>query len=457
MNASIRSLAATWKTRVNRFVETHPNVKAIVSNVGWLSLDTIVRMLTGLFLGTWVARYLQPGYFGEINYALAIAALVGAPAGLGITDILIRDLVKRPQDAANLLGTAFFSRMAAALVSYAILAVYSLTLPNSLTRQLLLISALTLCTQALTVAGLRFKADLRSKQLVIAGNIGFAVSALVRIFLVLLRRPVVEFAWVAVIETGVAAVMTVIIYAQCYSDLPKWRFEPATASRLLGESWPLILSAVAVTTYMRIDQVMLAQMLGTKQVGLYTAATKLSEITYIVPSILSSVLLPSIVRSKALGPERYMARLQNYYDMSAGLAYLLIVPLSLGSSFIIHFLYGKVYESSSAVLTVQVWALLFVFLGAARDQFLIAEGFLKFSFFSTFLGAVLNIGINLFLIPRYGPLGAASATVIAFAITVVVCPYFYSSTRQMSLQLCRAIFFPFRIWMRLRPKRSLPV
>jgi PST family polysaccharide transporter len=457
MKHTTRSLVAALSARADRFVADHPNIKVIVSNMGWLSLDTVLRMVVGLFLSTWIARYLQPSFFGEVNYALAIVALIGAPAGLGITDIVVRDLVKAPGDAATLLGTAFFSRLAAALVSYLFLALYALSLPSSLTRQLLLISALTLCIQSLAIAGLRFKADLRSKQLVIAGNVGFAISALFRVYLVFARRPVIEFAWAAVVEAAVVAVMTLILYSTFYADLHRWRFAFDTAGRLLRESWPLILSAVAVTTYMRIDQVMIAQMLGKTQVGLYTAATKLSEITYFVPSILSAALFPSVVRSKALGAERYAARMQGYYDMSAGLAYLLILPLSIASPLIIHILYGKGYESSAGVLAVQAWALLFVYLGVARDQFLIAEGFLKFAFFSTFLGAFLNVVINLLLIPRWGAIGAASATVFAQAIAAVISPFFYGPTRQMALQLYRATFLPFRIWTLFRPKRVLLV
>lgn len=457
MKAGLRSLRETVSTRINRLVAEHPNIKAIVSNLGWLSLDTILRLVLGLFLGSWVARYLQPGYFGEINYALAIVTLIGAPAGLGITDIVVRDLVKNPGDAPTLLGTALVSRLVAAVISYGLLVLYSLGLPGGLTRQLLLISALTFFTQVLAIPGLRFKADLRSKHLVIAGNIAFAVSALVRVILVLLRRPVVEFAWVAVIESGLGAIITFILYTKCYPDLFQWRFAPGTARRLLQESWPLILATMAVTVYMKIDQVMLARMLGATQVGLYTAATKLSEISYIVPTVLSAALFPSIVRSKSLGAERYLARMQNYYDTNAGLAYLLILPISLGSPLIIHLLYGKGYESSASVLSLQSWAMLFVYLGVARDQFLVAEGFLKFSFLSTFLGAAMNILINLLLIPLYGALGAALATVLTQAITVLAPPFFYRPTRPMSLQLFRAIFLPFRAWTFLRSRQTAAV
>lgn len=236
MKARIQALWERGRTRVARFVADHPNIKAIVSNVGWLSFDTVIRLVLGLFLGAWVARYLQPSYFGELNYALALVTLIGAPAGLGLGDIVVRDLIKAPGNAAKLLGTAFISRMIAALISYVCVFLYALSLPNSVTRLLLLISALTLCIQALTVAGLRFKADLRSKELVIGGNIGFAASALFRVFLVLARRPLIEFAWVAVIEGAIGTVITLVLYSKSYRDLRQWRFTFSTAGRLLHES-----------------------------------------------------------------------------------------------------------------------------------------------------------------------------------------------------------------------------
>jgi len=453
----LRHFVTTLRARADRFVADHPNVKTIVTNIGWLSFDTILRMVVGLFIATWVARYLQPSYFGELNYALAIVALLGAPAGLGVSDIVVRDIVNGSEQAATLLGTALFNRLAAALVFYAGIVVYAWELPNPLTRQLLLISGLALCIQALTVFGLRFKADLRSKLLVIAGNVGFAVSALYRVYLVLARRPVVEFAWVAIVEAAAGALMMMVLYSKSYADLSRWRFCFRTAKQLLGQSWPLILSAIAVTTYMRIDQIMIAQMLGTTQVGLYAAATKLSEITYVIPAILAGALFPSVVRSKSLGPERYAARMQGYFDVSAGLAYLIVIPCVLVSPLLIHLLYGKEYQSSAGILTIQIWALLFVSLGVAREQFLVAEGHLKLSFVSTSLGAILNIAINLLLIPRYGAAGAALATVLTQCIVVMMPPLLYTPTRQMSLQLFRAILLPLRSRSLLRAKNILTV
>ena len=81
--------------------------KRILDDAAWLFADRIIRMGVGLVVGVWVARYLGPEQFGLLNYAMAIVAMFGAFAGLGLNGIIVRDLVKDPDCANITLGTAF--------------------------------------------------------------------------------------------------------------------------------------------------------------------------------------------------------------------------------------------------------------------------------------------------------------------------------------------------------------
>ena len=88
-------------------IEHNPNILNFLSNMSWLFMDKIIRMLIGLFIGVWVARYLGPEQFGLLNFATAFVSLFGVVAALGLQDIVVRDLVKEPELAHKTLGTAF--------------------------------------------------------------------------------------------------------------------------------------------------------------------------------------------------------------------------------------------------------------------------------------------------------------------------------------------------------------
>ena len=203
-----------------------------------------------------------------------------------------------------------------------------------------------------------------------------------------------------------------------------------------------MLSGASVVVYMKIDQVMIEEMLGAGATGIYAAAVRISEVCYFIPTILAASLFPSIVRTRASDTERYLRRLQQYFSLNAILALAVALPISILSPFIVVWLFGPKYSAAAAILAVHIWASIFVFLGVAREQFLIAEGFFVFSLISTVTGALANVVLNLLLIPPYGGLGAAIATAISYGISAFALSFFDRRTRFAGWMQLRAIFMP---------------
>jgi O-antigen/teichoic acid export membrane protein len=78
------------------------------ANTSWLFGEKILRMIVGLFVGIWVARYLGPEQFGLLSYAQSFVGLFTAIATLGLDGIVVRELVKDPSRRDELIGTAFW-------------------------------------------------------------------------------------------------------------------------------------------------------------------------------------------------------------------------------------------------------------------------------------------------------------------------------------------------------------
>jgi polysaccharide transporter, PST family len=423
------------------------HLQLVIGNAGWLFADKILRMAMGLVVGAWIARYLGPERFGLLSFAAAFAALFSVMASLGLDGIVIREIVRNPAPKDQILGTAFLLRLfgGAAAVITSVTAVSLLRPGDSLSRWLVGIVAAGTIVQAFDVIDLWFQAQVVSKYTIYARNAAFVSIALVKILLVSIRAPLIAFAVAGLAELFVAAAGMALAYEHRGHALKAWRASAAWAKKLLSDSWPLILSTVSIAVYMKIDQVMLGEMLGNSVVGIYTAATRLSEVWYFIPTAIVSSVFPAIVRTKETDEGLYYRRLQRLFGLMAALSLAIALPMSLLSSYFVVVLYGNGFAAAGPVLAIHIWASLFVFLGVAQGPWDLTENMTRLTMLRIVSGAVLNVVLNLFLIPRHGAVGAAVATVISQAFAAVILNAAHAKTRRIFYSQLNALLF-FRYW-----------
>ncbi len=146
----------------------------------------------------------------------------------------------------------------------------------------------------------------------------------------------------------------------------------------------------------------------------------LCEAWYFIPVTLCNSIFPAIVNAKNVSIEFYNNRMQKLYDLLTWLAIGIAVPVTIFSDQIIQLLFGSEFSSAAPVLTIYIWAGVAVFLGVASSQFLINENLTKLSFIRNFIGMILNVVLNLILIPKYGIIGSAVATLVSYSVVIFV-------------------------------------
>jgi O-antigen/teichoic acid export membrane protein len=191
---------------------------------------------------------------------------------------------------------------------------------------------------------------------------------------------------------------------------------------------------------MKIDQIMIGDLLNDKEVGIYSAAVRISEIWYFIPGIITISVFPSVIKMKEENQLNYRLRMRKLYSLMAVLSITIAIIVTFLSHSIIFFLYGSEYLASSQILLVHIWSGVFVFLGVASSQYLVAENFTKIIFQRTFAGALINVLLNFYLIPRYGGLGAAYSTLIAYFVATFSIIFYKKSREQAYLMLTS--FYP---------------
>jgi PST family polysaccharide transporter len=232
-------------------------------------------------------------------------------------------------------------------------------------------------------------------------------------------------------ETAVVAVILLLVFNLRGPNITQLQASIGRAKTLLKDSWPLLLSGIAITVYMKIDQIMLGQMIGDEAVGIYSAAVRISEVWYFISVAIVASVFPTIIEAKKRSDVLYYALLQKLYDLMAVVSVLVALAMTLSSGSLITMLFGTKFSAAGAVLAIHIWAGVFVFLGVASGNWFIAENLQKLAFQRTVYGAVANILLNLLLIPKFGVNGAAVALVISQAIACWIFDGLQKVTRHM--------------------------
>jgi O-antigen/teichoic acid export membrane protein len=414
---------------------------------GWLLAERIARGLIFFAIGLVVARHLGPTLLGTLSFSLAIVTLLAGWVNFGLEGVLSRDVLRQPDRAAEQIASAAVLRLMVGGVAWFALLAVALGLPEghgAEARLLLVLSPLVLLP-SLLLPDVWLRAKLRGRVSASAQLVALSVGALLRLLFVLADAPLTAFAAAAVVEAVVAAWLVHALARREGLHAPWSLARRATIEKLLRECWPLALSGVAVVLYMKIDELMLRALLGPTEVGWYTAATRFTEIWFFLPSAIASSLLPRLMEAQRAGEEHYRQRLQRSYDLQAAAAYTIAIPLALTAPWLVPLAYGPAFAPSTPIVAVHIWSVVFVFLGVARGQWLVQEGHGIFYLVSTLSGALLNIGLNVVMIPRWGGLGAAVATVISYAAAAWLSSYFHPPSRRTANQLTLALALPFRL------------
>ncbi len=423
-------------------IKQSKDAKLIIKNTLWLFSDKIFKGLIGLIIGALIARYLGPTRYGTLNYAISFVSLIYVFGTLGLDNIVIREIVHDPKRKDLLLGTAFNLSLIGGLIVFLVsLLVICLIKPHDkLTITLVMIIAFGYVFQAFNVIDLWFQSQLQVKYTAICSNVVVFLFFLAKIILVILHGSLITLAIILSLEIIFSSIGIFVTYKLLGFTLRSWRFSSKTALSLLKDSWPLILSGLAIMVYMRIDQIMIGNIIGEREVGIYSSAVRISEIWYFIPMAIFSSFYPKMIEYRKVAQHLYFKRFQQLFNFMVILGYSVAISFVFFSKSIINFVFGTQYLQAANILSIHIWTGVFVSLGVASSQFLLAENYTKLLFYRTTLGAIINIVLNLALIPRYGGVGAAIATLISQFIVGYFFDIFNKETRSIFFMKTKALF-----------------
>ena len=143
------------------------------------------------------------------------------------------------------------------------------------------------------------------------------------------------------------------------------------------------------------------------------------------------------------GPNGPIVKLE-LFDLLFILAFGVAIVVTLIAQPLITMVFGQVYQVAAPILMIHIWAALFIFMRALFSKWILIEDVLIFSMLTHGLGALFNVALNYWLIPHYGGVGAAYATLFSYATSSYLALLLYSKTRPVFWMMTKSIFSPIR-------------
>lgn len=423
---------------LSRLSETR---KKIFLNVFWAMLGKVVTLMSTLFVGVLVARYLGPKQYGLMNYIISSVGLYTVFSTFGTTEIIIRELSKKDLPATVILGTSFIVRLALAILTLFAIGIYLFLSdePVEVSGMILIYSSSIIFT-GFDVIRHYFTSIIQNEYVVKSEIVRTIIGAGIKIVLLLLKAPLVAFVAALAFDFVLLASGYVLAYRKKVGRLRDWKFDKHFVKTLLSTSFPLVISSAAAIIYGRIDQVMISKMIDNESLGYFSTAVSFIGILTFIPGIIIQTVSPLLVKYRKEDTQRYELESQRMMNIATWSTMALCILISFLSYYIIKYTYGMDYMASVPVMQILTFKAVGIALATTGGQLIIIENIHQLAFIRNILTCIVCIVCNYFLIPQWGIIGSAWATIITVMFSGGLANLFIPSYHHILKKQCIALF-----------------
>ncbi len=409
-------------------------LRKYAKNTWWMIVGRFALYPVSILVIASVARYLGPGGLGQLSYAQSIVGIIGTITALGIDQILVRDLILRPGKSNEILGTALGIQLFMSILAFiaTVAALFILKTEHSKVI-VILFAASTMITGPFGMGANLFSAKALSKYPTIISLSTRITIAILKLLGVFFAVPLVYFAVLFLVESALNASLTMYFCRRIlHSTLSSWHFSFSMLTRLLHDSWPLLISATSVYLFARIDQVLLQHYMGSSTVGLYGATVQLTDTWTFAPTLIIGSLYPAVAGMYYTNNAEYSRRMKLLTGLALSIALTVGLGIILFAPFIVKVVYGDAFRGVVPILRIYTLYVPIAVGYAIVQNHLTTSNKTRVLVVIGIVGAVVNIALNILLIPGYGAVGATLATIIAGSIMITI-PFLIYTVRRVPI------------------------
>lgn len=391
------------------------NVKqTILKNTFWLTFGNLLGRVIKAGLIIYAARVLGTAGYGTFSYVVGLAGFFTIFADIGLTGIMTRETAKNPGLVKNYVSTALFIKLILVVLSIALVlfgAPKLTKIPEAL--PLLPIAALLLMFDTLRDFSFSITRAFERMEVEAGVNVFTNIAITVLGVLAILWRGSAKSLMIGyALGSGAGMVASFWVLRGVFGRI--WRhFDKGLVKKLLSEAWPFAFLGLLGGIMLNTDTIMIGWFKSADMVGIYSAAQRPIQLIYIIPSILAASFFPIFSKLAKNDNEKFRLIFEKSIAIVLGAA----VPLTFGgiilANQIVNLLFGQPFLAATPVLQILLLTVILTFPGTLIGNAVFAYGEQKSFIRSLTFGAFGNVLFNLLLIPSFGAVGSAVATVVA--------------------------------------------
>lgn len=389
-------------------------ILSVLENSGWLVLDRIIRLILGVLVGAWVARYLGPERYGELAYVLVYLAFFMTITNLSLDGAIVRDIAQEKDKANVLLGSAFILRLTVGCGCW-LIAVSGMIYMYGAGDDIVMLTMLAggaLVFQSADTVDLWFQSQSQSKRTVVAKLSAYLIANGVKVALIIKQAPLIAFAGIMLLEALLSALSLWISYAK-YKVESNWFFDAKTSLYLIKESWPFVLAGLANIFQARIECIIIESALGKESLGQYFAALKFIELFDVIGMIFAISIFPKLAGK---GISTSGAAIKKTYVAMFGL-YLMSLPIMGAAWWTMGVVYGEAYALAQTIFISMMLRPLLTYLGVTRNMAMRIDRKSNYAMACSIVGAIVAAICAYKLIPVIGIFGASVSSAASYFVS----------------------------------------
>jgi O-antigen/teichoic acid export membrane protein len=392
--------------------------QTVAKNTVWLSISNFGGRLIKAVIIIYAARVLGTDGYGVFSYAITLAGFLTLFMDPGINGILMRNGARASvEERQKLFGTTFVIKIVLLLLGVAVIifvAPLFTTLPGA--KELLPIVALILAFDTLReffFSLIRAMEEMQKEAAIfLLTNVGIVVFGFIFLYFAVDAK---SFSWGYVAGDAIGTIAAIIALKSHFKNIFS-HFSPEMVVPILKAAWPFAISGALGLLFTNSDILIISWMRSASDVGIYSAAIRIIQTFYLVPGIIQFATLPLISRLAKSDNAKFRSAL----EQTLGMVFFASIPLAVGGMIlgtsVMTFVFGASYAAGGLSFKILSATLLFDFPASIIINALFAYDHQKSLIVSSALGGVVNVGLDLLLIPIFGITGSAVATLVAQAV-----------------------------------------
>ena len=395
---------------------THANANRL--NAVSIAIDKALKMVLYLASNAIIARIVGPELFGSYSTLIATAVVFTVLSAAGLNALLVKEFVDS-EHPTFVLTNAIYIRLQAAMIAAIVMITISIGV-ISVEFHNIIISAAIIPISVYYVLDSLFESKLKMHIVATYRILGYIVGFSAKIYVVL-NCPSLFYLLLAHLVEVLAIFIGACISIVRTKTLPQIaKLDGAYRRNLLSRSWPLLLSSAAVILYMKIDQPLLYSMAGADEAGIYSSATRLCEALFIISAPIIITVFPRIVTLYNGPHDSYAAFMRLIFVTLVLLGIFVCIVTVVLADAVILLLYGPDFGPAADIMRIYALSIPIVYLGDLFSRWLIVSDNIRLSLYRHSLGLLVNVVLNLVLIPDFGAIGAAYASVFGYFSAIVL-------------------------------------